>query len=183
MTSENVKLQITLEPVAVIHSPFCKLVNMPVQPKGARECYATIEFDKKYEEGLKDLDGFSHVYLIYYFHKVKEPKLRVVPFNDKTHTPRGVFATRTPMHPNSIGLSVVELVSVEGNVVTIKGVDVLDGTPLLDIKPYIENFDKVEGEVRSGWMKADPDEVRRKRSDDRFVHYEKEDIQNDAVSP
>ena len=159
----------TLKQIATIHSPFCDLVNMPVQPKGAKEEYATIEFEEEYEEGLKDLDGFSHVYLIYHFHKVKEPKLSVVPFNDKTNTPRGVFSTRTPMHPNSMGLSVVELVKVEGNIVTIKGVDILDGTPLLDIKPYIENFDKVEGEIRSGWMKASLDEVSRKKSDDRFV--------------
>ncbi|MGC9351418.1 MAG: tRNA (N6-threonylcarbamoyladenosine(37)-N6)-methyltransferase TrmO [Sulfurovum sp.] len=158
-----------LKSIATIRSPFCELVDMPVQPKGAKDVYATIEFDKEYEEGLKDLDGFSHLYLIYYFHKVKAHKLSVIPFNDKTHTPRGVFSTRTPMHPNSLGLSVVELVHVEGNIVTIKGVDVLDGTPLLDIKPYIENFDKVEGEVKSGWMKSSEEEVRKKKSDDRFV--------------
>jgi tRNA-Thr(GGU) m(6)t(6)A37 methyltransferase TsaA len=142
---------------------------MPVQPKGAKETYATIAFKEEYVEGLKDLDGFSHVYLIYYFHKVKEPKLSVVPFNDMTHTPRGVFSTRTPMHPNSLGLSVVELVKVEGNIVTIKGVDILDGTPLLDIKPYIENFDKVEEVVKSGWMRSTQEEVSKKKSDDRFV--------------
>lgn len=159
----------TLKQIATIRSPFCNLVNMPVQPKGARDTYATIEFEKEYVEGLKDLDGFSHVYLIYHFHKVKEPKLSVIPFNDKTNTPRGVFSTRTPMHPNGMGLSVVELVSVEKNIVTIKGVDILDGTPLLDIKPYIENFDKVEGVSRSGWMQASLDEVSNKRSDDRFV--------------
>jgi len=159
----------TLKQIATIRSPFCDLVNMPVQPKGAKEEYAIIEFEKEYEEGLKDLDGFSHVYLIYHFHKVKEAKLSVIPFNDKTNTARGVFSTRTPMHPNGLGLSVVELVKVEGNVVTIKGVDILDGTPLLDIKPYIENFDKVEGETRSGWMKASHEEVSKKKSDDRFV--------------
>jgi tRNA-Thr(GGU) m(6)t(6)A37 methyltransferase TsaA len=158
-----------MKQIASIRSPFCELVDMPIQPKGASDTYATIEFAKEYEEGLKDLDGFSHVYLIYYFHKVKEPKLSVIPFNDKTHTARGVFSTRTPLHPNRMGLSVVELIKVEGNIVTIKGVDVLDGTPLLDIKPYIENFDKVEGEVRSGWMESSVDEVIAKRSDDRFV--------------
>ncbi len=142
---------------------------MPVQPKGAKETYATIEFKDEFTEGLKDLDGFSHVYLIYYFHKIKEPKLSVIPFNDATHTPRGVFSTRTPMHPNSIGLSIVELIKVEDNIVTIKGVDILDGTPLLDIKPYIENFDRVEGEVKSGWMKASLEEVNNKKSDDRFI--------------
>jgi len=159
----------TLKQIATIRSPFCDLVNMPVQPKGAGDTYATIEFEKEYEEGLKDLNGFSHVYLIYNFHKVKEPKLSVVPFNDKTNSPRGVFSTRTPMHPNGLGLSVVELVKVEGSIVTIRGVDILDGTPLLDIKPYIENFDKVEGDVKSGWMKSSHEEVRRKKSDDRFV--------------
>ncbi len=162
-------MHFTLKQIATIRSPFCDLVNMPVQPKGAKEVYATIEFKEEYVEGLKDLDGFSHVYLIYHFHKVREPKLSVVPFNDKTNTPRGVFSTRTPMHPNGLGLSVVELVKVEGNIVTIKGVDILDGTPLLDIKPYIENFDKVEGVSRSGWMQASLDEVSKKRSDDRFV--------------
>jgi len=162
-------MKFELKQIATVHSPFCNLVNMPVQPKGAGETYATIEFDPIYEEGLKDLDGFSHVYLIYYFHEVKKPKLSVVPFNDKTNTPRGVFSTRTPMHPNSLGLSVVELIGVEGNVVTIKGVDILDGTPLLDIKPYIENFDKIDGVVRSGWMKASREEVCIKKSDDRFI--------------
>ena len=162
-------MHFTLKQIATIRSPFCDLINMPVQPKGAKEVYATIEFKEEYEEGLKDLDGFSHVYLIYHFHKVREPKLSVVPFNDKTNTPRGVFSTRTPMHPNGIGLSVVELVSVNKNIVTIRGIDILDGTPLLDIKPYIENFDKVETDARSGWMQASLDEVSKKRSDDRFV--------------
>jgi len=162
-------MNINLKQIATIRSPFCSLVDMPIQPKGAKDTYATIEFKKEFTEGLKDLDGFSHVYLIYYFHKVKEHKLNVIPFNDKTNTPRGVFSTRTPMHPNSIGLSVVELVGVKDNIVTIKGIDILDGTPLLDLKPYIENFDKVEGDVKSGWMKSSKKEVERKKSDDRFV--------------
>jgi tRNA-Thr(GGU) m(6)t(6)A37 methyltransferase TsaA len=143
---------------------------MPVQPRGAKDTYATIEFKKEFQDGLKDLDGFSHVYLIYYFHKIKEPKLQVVPFNDKTNTLRGVFSTRTPMHPNFIGLSIVELVSIKNNIVTIKGVDILDGTPLLDIKPYIENFDKIDGVTKSGWMKSTSNEVSAKRSDDRFIN-------------
>lgn len=162
-------MKFELEQIATIRSPYCDLVNMPVQPKGAKDVYATIEFNEAYKEGLKDLDGFSHVYLIYYFHKVKEPQLSVVPFNDKTHTPRGVFSTRTPMHPNGMGLSIVELVKVQGDIVTIKGVDILDGTPLLDIKPYIENFDKVDGETKSGWMQSSDQEIKLKRSDERFV--------------
>ncbi|MEA1892032.1 MAG: tRNA (N6-threonylcarbamoyladenosine(37)-N6)-methyltransferase TrmO [Campylobacterota bacterium] len=162
-------MNISMNQIATIKSPFCDLKNMPVQPRGAKDTYATIEFKDKFSDGLKDLDGFSHVYLIYYFHKIDKHKLSVIPFNDKTDTPRGVFSTRTPMHPNSIGLSVVELVSVKDNIVTIKGIDILDGTPLLDIKPYIENFDKVEGEVKSGWMKSSSDEVSSIRSDERFI--------------
>ena len=162
-------MNINLKQIATINSPFCSLVNMPVQPKGAHDTYASIKFKSEFVEGLRDLDGFSHVYLIYYFHKVKEPKLSVIPFNDKTDTPRGVFSTRTPMHPNSLGLSIVELVSVDKDIVTVKGIDILDGTPLLDIKPYIENFDKIETDVKSGWMNSSLDEVKMKKSDDRFV--------------
>jgi len=130
--------------------------------------YATIKFKKKFAKGLKDLDGFSHAYLIYYFNKVKKHKLKVIPFNDKTNTKRGVFSTRTPLHPNKIGLSVVRIVDIKKNILTIKGIDVLDKTPLLDIKPYIENFDKIVGKVRNGWMKSDFKEVSKMRSDDRF---------------
>ena len=162
-------MNIPLNQIATIQSPYSDLKNMPVQPRGAKETLATIEFKKEFQDGLKDLDGFSHVYLIYYFHKIDSHELSVVPFNDKTNTPRGVFSTRTPMHPNSIGLSVVELVSVEENIVTIRGIDILNGTPLLDIKPYIENFDKIDGEVRNGWMKSSSSEVSSFRSDERFV--------------
>ena len=162
-------MDINLKQIAIIKSPFCDLENMPVQPRGAKDTYATIEFKKEFQNGLKDLDGFSHLYLIYYFHKIKEHKLQVIPFNDLTNTARGVFSTRTPMHPNSIGLSVVELVNVKDNIVTIKGIDILDGTPLLDIKPYIENFDKIDGETKSGWMKSSSDDVGSIRSDDRFI--------------
>jgi len=162
-------MQIQLQQIATICSPFCELENMPVQPCGAKETYATIEFKEEFVDGLKDLDGFSHAYLIYYFHKIQKPALHVIPFNDKTNTHRGVFSTRTPKHPNSIGLSVVEIVNVKDNIVTIKGVDILDGTPLLDIKPYIENFDRVEGEVKSGWMQSSFEEVSTVRSDERFI--------------
>jgi len=156
-------------PVAIVKSPFCSLENMPVQPKGAKEVYATLEFFEEYKAGLKDLEGFSHAYLIYQFHKVNRYELEVIPFNDKTNTPRGVFSTRTPMHPNNIGLSVVELIKIEDNIVTFKGVDILDGTPLLDIKPYIENFDRIDGATKSGWMLASQEDVEKKRSDKRFI--------------
>ncbi len=162
-------MSIVLEEIGTIHSPFCQLENMPVQPKGARDTIATIEIKEEFEEGLKDLDGFNFIYLIYHFHKIKKHKLQVLPFNEKTGTKRGVFSTRTPMHPNSLGLSVVELLKVEGSIITIRGVDILDGTPLIDIKPYIENFDRVDLVPTSGWMKASLDEVSREKSDDRFI--------------
>ncbi len=162
-------MMINMKQIGTIHSPFCNLENMPVQPKGARDMEATIEIKDEFVDGLKDLDGFNFIYLIYYFHKIKEHKLQVLPFNEKTGTKRGVFSTRTPMHPNSLGLSVVELVGVKGNIVTIKGVDILDGTPLIDIKPYIENFDKVDLVPTSGWMKASLEEVSKEKSDDRFI--------------
>jgi tRNA-Thr(GGU) m(6)t(6)A37 methyltransferase TsaA len=162
-------VNINLKQIATINSPYCDLKNMPVQPIGAKDVYATIEFKDEFIDGLKDLDGFSHVYLIYYFHKIEEHSLSVIPFNDKTDTPRGVFSTRTPMHPNSIGLSVVKLVAVEKNIVTVQGIDILDGTPLLDIKPHIGSFDKIEGEIKNGWMKSSLQEVSEIRSDERFI--------------
>ncbi len=163
-------MKITLNPIGIMHSPFTNLVDMPVQPRGAKDTIATIEINKDLEDGLKDLDGFSYIYLIYYFHKVQKSKLHVIPFNDNTNTPRGVFSTRTPMHPNSLGLSIVKLLSVENNIVTIQGIDILDGTPILDIKPYIENFDKIDQPTMSGWMTATNDEVCCKKSDDRFIN-------------
>ena len=161
-------MQINLQQIATIKSPFCSLENMPVQPRGAKDTYATIEFKKEFLKGLKDLDGFSHIYLIYIFHKMKSEKLEVVPFNDKTNQIRGVFATRTPVHPNGLGLSIVKLLKVEKNIVTIQGVGILDGTPLIDIKPYIENFDKINEPTKSGWMLSSEEEVALKKSDNRF---------------
>jgi len=158
-----------LKPVATMRSPLCELVSIPAQPKGAKDVYVTIEFDRAYEERLKDFEGFSPLNLVYCFHKRREPKLSVVPFNDKTHTPRGGFPAGTLMRHSSPRFFVVEPVGVDGNIVTIKGVDVQDDTPLLDIKPYIENAGKAEGEARSGWMKASKEEVSKKQSDDRFV--------------
>jgi len=152
--------------IGTIHSPFTNLKDMPIQPKGAKNTIGTIELDKEYTEGLADLEGFSHIYLLYIFHKAARTSLTVTPFMDTT--PRGVFSTRSPLRPNHIGLSIVELVGIEKNLVKVRGIDILEGTPLLDIKPYIAPFDAVENS-RSGWMKATTDEVAQKRSDDRFV--------------
>jgi tRNA-Thr(GGU) m(6)t(6)A37 methyltransferase TsaA len=162
-------MKISIEPIGFCQSPFTELVNMPVQPKGGSNQIGKIILKKEFQQGLKDLDGFSHIYLIYYFHKIKQHKLEVIPFNDKTNSIRGVFSTRTPMHPNKLGLSIVELISINDNILTFKGVDILDKTPIIDIKPYIENFDKIDVPTSSGWMKSTSDEVSLKKSDTRFI--------------
>lgn len=153
-------------PIGYIRTPYTELTDMPIQPKGAQEVTGSIEFLEEYTEGLRDLDGFSHVYLIYYLHKASRSALTVVPFMDTVE--RGIFSTRSPLHPNHIGLSLVELTGVHDNIVHLKGVDVLDNTPLLDLKPYIESFDYVENS-RSGWMQGSRKEVAEKRSDNRFI--------------
>lgn len=155
-----------MKPIGMIYSPFTALENMPIQPAGARDVEGLVCVDERYAEGLKDLDGFSHVYLIYLFHRAEKVRLTVTPFLDTCE--RGVFATRSPLRPNHIGLSIVELVRVEANTLVIKGVDVLNETPLLDIKPYVKNFDRVE-ESRSGWMTASAEDVSTMRSDGRFT--------------
>jgi tRNA (adenine37-N6)-methyltransferase len=154
-----------VEPIGIIHSPFTDIENMPIQPKGAADVEGTVHIRESYVEGLKDLEGFSHIYLIYLFHKAERISLTVMPFMDSTE--RGVFATRSPLRPNHIGLSIVQLVKMENGILTVKGIDVLDETPLFDIKPYIKNFDSVD-ESLSGWMAASKDEVAKKRSDRRF---------------
>ncbi len=155
-----------ISPIGVIRTPYKELTDMPIQPKGAKEVTGRLELNPELAEGLQDLDGFSHVYLIYQFHKAERTNLKVVPFMDTVK--RGVYSTRSPLRPNHIGISIVELTGVENNIVHLKGVDVLDNTPLLDIKPYIDAFDYVENS-RSGWMTKSREEVAGKRSDDRFV--------------
>ena len=155
-----------MKKIGTIFSPFKKLGDMPVQPGGGSGVTGRVEIDGQYQPGLADLEGFSHIYLIYRFHRARRIEMKVVPFLDTQ--PRGVFATRSPLRPNHIGLSLVELVEVKGTTLTIRNLDILDGTPLLDIKPYIASFDQV-GQSRSGWMKADRKTVGTCRSDERFV--------------
>ena len=151
--------------IGIIHSPHKSIEDMPIQPKGASAFAGHAIIDEKYIDGLQDLDGFSHIYLLYSFHKATRTELLVTPFMDKQT--RGVFATRSPLRPNHIGISIVKLQRVDGNIVYVEGIDVLDGTPLLDIKPYIEEFDALK-ESTSGWMQASDEEIRKKRSDERF---------------
>lgn len=159
---------VVMRPIGVIHTPFASLEGMPIQPGGARDVLGQVELTPELAPALADLTGFSHVYLLYCFHQSAGYKTTVTPYLDTT--PRGLFATRAPKRPNPIGLSVVEVVSVDGNILTVRGIDVLDGTPLLDIKPYAPAFDAPAGAVRSGWLDGGKAAVADTRSDDRFVN-------------
>ena len=154
-----------LRPIGTIYSPFEKTEGMPIQPSGAKGVRGHIEILPEFAAGLKDLDGFSHIVLVYHLHEAKDFNLTVVPFLDTEE--RGVFATRAPRRPNPIGLSVVRLAGIKGNIVHIENVDILDGTPLLDIKPYGPEFDHQE-EIRTGWLEKARGKSRDKKSDDRF---------------
>lgn len=155
-----------MKPIGIIHTPFRSPENMPIQPGGAADISGSIELKTEFAEGLRDLDGFSHIYLIYQFHRATRTELLVTPFMDTV--PRGVYATRSPLRPNHIGMSLVKLVSIDGCTLHIRGADMLDATPLLDIKPFIPAFDHVTS-ARSGWMTASTTDVAAKRSDNRFI--------------
>jgi len=139
---------------------------MPIQPSGAAGVKGTVEVLPEYTDGLQDLDGFSHVILLYLFDRSVGYALKVVPFMDST--PRGLFSTRAPKRPNPIGLSVVRLEGITGRVLHIDGVDILNETPLLDIKPYVPAFD-APPECRTGWLEDVGGIAREKLSDDRFA--------------
>ena len=156
---------IQLNPIGIIRTPFKETQGMPIQPAGARGVEGTLDVLPELAEGLKDLDGFSHIIIIYHFHQSQGYQLKVTPFLDTEE--RGVFATRAPKRPNPIGLSVVELIKVEKNKVHVKNIDVLDGTPLLDIKPYVPKFDTPEFS-RTGWLERTQETTRKIRADNRF---------------
>ena len=158
-------MQPNLNPIGRIQSPFNDIEGMPIQPPGAAEVAGEIVIDPAFEPGLCSLEEFSHIFVLYWFHRCKGVKLKVKPFmDDAVH---GVFATRAPCRPNPIGLSVVELIGREKNTLKIRGVDILNGTPVLDIKPYVPKFDAPR--VRAiGWLAQNHDKAERIRSDDRF---------------
>lgn len=158
-------MKIEYQTIGVIHSPFKEIEGMPIQPAGAAGVMGTVEVFKTYRTGLKDLDGFSHIFLLYHFHRSQGFSLQVVPFMNSQS--RGLFATRAPRRPNPIGLSMVRLHGIEEGVLSIENVDVLDGTPLLDIKPYVPEFDP-KGTVRVGWLEDTGRTVSSRKSDDRF---------------
>ncbi|MCD6521375.1 tRNA (N6-threonylcarbamoyladenosine(37)-N6)-methyltransferase TrmO [Candidatus Calescamantes bacterium] len=154
------------KPIGIIYSPFKEPRGTPIQPAGAKGVKGRVEVFPEYAEGLKDIEGFSHIILIYHFHRVKGYKLRVKPFMDDNF--HGVFATRAPARPNPIGISVVRLLKVEGNILYVEDLDIVDGTPLLDIKPYVPEFDKREG-VKIGWLEKNVYKLSQSRDDERFV--------------
>ena len=141
--------KITMNPIGVIHSPYKQIKDMPIQGKFKPGVKAWIELKKEYDSGFKDLDGFSHAIIIYYFHKSEKIEIEGKPFleNDK----HGIFAIRSPHRPNHIGLSVIKIEGIEKNKLHFSEVDVLDGTPVLDIKPYVRQFD-VRDNIVSGWL-------------------------------
>lgn len=143
--------RIEFRPIGVIHSPFSTQAGTPIQPAAARGAAGTVRIYEEYAEGLRDLDGFSHIWLLYHFHLSKRYSLTVTPFLDTEM--RGLFATRAPARPNGIGLSVVRLTGIRGTVLDIQDVDIIDGTPLLDIKPYVPVFD-VRDADRTGWLEG-----------------------------
>jgi len=154
-----------MNPIGIIHTPFRQLEGMPIQPSGAVGVKGTVEVFEKFRVGLKDLDGFSHIILLYIFHRSQGFKLEVVPFMDTQ--PRGLFATRAPKRPNPIGLSTVQLDSIENGNLHVRNADILDGTPLLDIKPYVPEFDNY-ARIRAGWLEHARKTVDDRKSDDRF---------------
>jgi len=158
--------KITFTPIGIIHSPFTELKGMPIQPAGEKSAPGTVEIYSEYAPGLKDLDGFSHIYLIFYLHQSRFSSLTVAPFLDDH--PHGVFATRAPNRPNAIGLSLVRLNRVEDNILHIENLDILDGSPLLDIKPYVASFEE-STDLRVGWLEGNLDKIRKKTSDGRFT--------------
>ena len=155
-----------ISPIGVIHTPFNDLKGMPIQPSGALKIEGTLLIHLEYEPGLRDLEGFSHIILLYQFHQSSGFDLLVTPFLDTEK--RGLFSTRAPRRPNSIGLSIVELTGRDKNRVFVKGIDVLNNTPLIDIKPYVPKFD-VKAVTATGWLEQAQKNAATLKSDDRFI--------------
>ena len=143
-------MEFKMHPIGVIHSPFTEKSETPIQSIRS-QAIGKVELFSQFADGLQDIEGFSHLILLYVFHRSSEYSLQVTPFLDDRR--RGLFATRYPSRPNPIGLSTVRLISRDANVLEIEGVDVLDGTPLLDIKPYMPEFD-IRQNVRAGWYET-----------------------------
>ena len=141
--------QIIMHPIGVIHTPYAKSKDIPIQGRFRDNVEAWVELKGEYVEGLKDLDKFSHAILIYYFHRSNREEIKGKPFLENDS--HGIFAIRSPHRPNHIGFSIVKIKSIKGNKMYFTEVDILDGAPLLDIKPYVKHFDS-RNNVVSGWL-------------------------------
>ena len=157
---------IIYKPIGIIRTPFNEPKGTPIQPLGSSGEIGEIEIFKEYSEGLKDIEGFSHIILIFHMHLNKSSKLMVMPFLDTAE--RGVFATRAPARPNQIGFSVVELIDVNKNFLKVKGIDIINETPLLDIKPFVKAFD-VRESTRNGWLEESQNKLKTVKDDGRFA--------------
>jgi tRNA-Thr(GGU) m(6)t(6)A37 methyltransferase TsaA len=157
--------ELSFKQIGVIHTPFEQTSGIPIQPPGAVGVGGKVEVFEEFADGLKDLEGFSHIILLFLFHRSEGFKLRVKPFlEDEVH---GVFAVRAPKRPNPIGISIVRLLERKDNILSIDNPDMLDGTPLLDIKPYIPDFDAYPDAI-AGWQEKHRVKVRKQKSDSRF---------------
>jgi tRNA-Thr(GGU) m(6)t(6)A37 methyltransferase TsaA len=143
-------MEIIMHPIGVIHSPFTEKDKTPIQASRS-QAVGRVEVYPEFADGLKDIEALSHIYLLYAFHKSDGYALQVKPFlDDREH---GIFSTRHPCRPNPLGISIVKVLSRKENSLTVEGMDTLDGTPLLDIKPYIPDFD-LRTDVRTGWYET-----------------------------
>jgi tRNA-Thr(GGU) m(6)t(6)A37 methyltransferase TsaA len=158
--------EIIYQPIGLLHTPFTEPKGAPIQPCGAEEALGRAELRPELAPALEGLEGFSHVILLYHCHRAAAFKPKVRPFLDDNE--HGLFATRAPARPNSIGLSVVELLGVEGHVLRLRGVDMLDQTPLLDLKPYVPRFDAPAGPIRTGWLADKAQDAPTQKADERF---------------
>ena len=161
----GIKMKVTYRTIGIIHSPFKEPEGTPIQPNAAKDVKGIVEIFPEYQRGLKDINGFSHIILIYHFHLSKNYLLEVKPYmDDSLH---GLFATRAPARPNPIGLSVVRLIKVEKNKLYIKDIDAVDGTPLLDLKPFVPEFNSLDI-MKIGWLEKNIKKLGNARDDGRF---------------
>jgi tRNA-Thr(GGU) m(6)t(6)A37 methyltransferase TsaA len=157
--------EITFRPIGTIYTPFKEPVGMPIQTSGGLGVKGTIKIDQEFIPALKDLEGFSHIILLYYFHRSKGYSNEVIPFLNNRY--RGVFSTRAPRRPNNIGLSVVRLMKITEGTLFVENLDIIDETPLLDIKPYVPAVDSVVVD-RIGWLEGKENEFLQKKANENF---------------
>jgi tRNA-Thr(GGU) m(6)t(6)A37 methyltransferase TsaA len=162
-------METIIKPIGIIHSPYPDPEGVPIQSVFAKDVRGRVEVLPEFAEGLTDLDGFSHIILLYCFHKSTGYSLKCKPFLDTCE--RGIFATRAPRRPNPIGISVVRLLGIRDTVLDIAGVDIVDGTPLFDIKPYVSDFDSCK-DVKNGWYELAGNRTQTV-ADNRFIQTEK----------